>query len=54
MYVFRGRGPVVVYPLPLPFLVGGGESDVPACGPTVSIHKSRGNNVVCMHVQLKR
>ena len=50
-------------------LVGGGESDVPACGPPTSfpvhlassavtpagsVHKSRGDNVVRMWVQLKR
>ena len=48
---------------------GGGESDLPGCGPPAnfsvhlassavtqagSIHKSRGDNVVCMWVQLKR
>ena len=48
---------------------GGGESDVPACGPPVSfsvhlanstvtpagsVHKSRGDNVVRLWVQLKR
>ena len=59
---------VVVYPLPWPLLVGG-ESDVPACGPPASfsvhlassavtpagsVHKSRGDNVVRMWVQLKR
>ena len=48
---------------------GGGESDVPACGPPASfsvhlasssvtpvgsVHKSRGENVVRMWVQLKR
>ena len=48
---------------------GGGESDVPACGPPASfsvhldssavtpagsVHKSRGDNVVRMWVQLKR
>ena len=58
---------VVVYPLPWPLLVG--ESDVPACGPPASfsvhlassavtpagsVHKSRGDNVVRMWVQLKR
>ena len=58
---------VVVYPLPWPLLVG--ESDVPACGspasfsvhlassavtPAGSVHKSRGDNVVRMWVQLKR
>ena len=47
----------------------GGESDVPACGPPASfsahlassavtpagsVHKSRGDNVVRMWVQLKR
>ena len=57
----------VVYPLPCPLLVG--ESDVPACGPPAgfsvhlassavtpawSVHKSRGDNVVRMWVQLKR
>ena len=50
-------------------LASGGESDVPACGPPVSfsvhlassaatpagsVHKSRGDNVVRMWVQLKR
>ena len=59
---------VVVYPLPWP-LLSGGESDVPACGPPASfsvhlassavtpagsVHKSRGDNVVRMWVQLKR
>ena len=59
---------VVVYPLPWPLLVGG-ESDVSACGPPASfsvhlassavtpagsVHKSRGDNVVRMWVQLKR
>ena len=49
--------------------MGGGESDVPACGPPASfsvhlagsavtpagsVHKSRGDNVVHMWVQLKR
>ena len=58
---------VVVYPFPCPFLVG--ESDVPACDPPASfsvhlassavapagsVHKSRGDNVVRMWVQLKR
>ena len=58
---------VVIFPLPCPLLMG--ESDLPACGtlanlsvylassivtPAVSVHKSRGNNVVCMWVQLKR
>ena len=48
---------------------GGGESDVHACGPPASfsvhlpnsavnpagsVYKSRGDNVVCMWVQLKR
>ena len=48
---------------------GGGEPDVPACGPPTSfsvhlassevttagsVHKSRGYNVVCMWVELKR
>ena len=48
---------------------GGGESDVPACGPPASfsvhlassavtpagsVHKSRGDNVVRMWVRLKR
>ena len=48
---------------------GGGEYDVPACDPPTSfsvhlassadtpvgsVHKSRGDNVVCMWVQLKR
>ena len=56
--------------LPTPMtLASGGESDVPACGPPASfsvhlassavttagsIHKSRGDNVVRMWVQLKR
>ena len=56
--------------LPTPMkLASGGESDVPACGPPASfsvhlvssavtpagsVHKSRGDNVVCMWVQLKR
>ena len=50
-------------------LASGGESDVPACGPPASfsvhlassavtpagsVHKSRGDNVVRMWVQLKR
>ena len=50
-------------------LASGGSPDVPACGPPASIsvhlassavtpagsvHKSRGDNVVCMWVQLKR
>ena len=50
-------------------LSSGGESDVPACGPPASfsvnlassavtpagsVHKSMGDNVVCMWVQLKR
>ena len=50
-------------------LASGGESDVLACGPPVSfsvhlarstvtkagsVHKSRGDNVVRMRVQLKR
>ena len=58
---------VVVYPLSWPLLVG--EYDVPACGPPASfsihlvssavtpagsVHKSRGDNVVHMWVQLKR
>ena len=42
-------------------LASGGESVVPACGPLASsagtpagsVHKSRGDNVVCMWVQLK-
>ena len=64
----RGYVVVVVYPLPRP-LLGGGESDVPACGPPASfsvhlasstvtpagsVHKSRGDNVVRMWAQLKR
>ena len=56
--------------LPTPMaLASGGESDVPACGPPASfsvhlassavtpagsVHKSRGDNVVRMWVQLKR
>ena len=59
--------PVVVYPLPT--LASGGESDLPACSPPASfsvhltssavppagsVHKSRGNNVVRMWVQLER
>ena len=56
--------------LPSPMtLASGGESDVPACGPPASfsvhlassavtsagsVHKSRGDNVVRMWVQLKR
>ena len=50
-------------------LASGGESDVPACGPPASfsvhlassavtpvgsVHKSRGDNVMRMWVQLKR
>ena len=52
-----------------PLLVGGEDSDVPACGPPASfsihlassavtlagsVHKSRGDNVVRMWMQLKR
>ena len=63
--VGRSHTVVVVYPLPCLLLVGG----VPACGPPASfsvhltssavtpagsVHKSRGDNVVCMWVQLKR
>ena len=56
--------------LPTPMtLASGGKSDVPACGPPASfsvhlasgavtpagsVHKSRGDNVVRMWVQLKR
>ena len=58
--------------LPTPMALasgGGGESDVPACGPPASfsvhltssavtpagsVHKSRGDNVVRIWVQLKR
>ena len=56
--------------LPTPLtLVSGGSSDIPACGPPASfsvhlassavtpagsVHKSRGDNVVRMWVQLKR
>ena len=46
---------VVVYPIPWPLLVG--KADLPACSsvtPAGSVHKSRGVNVVCMWVQLKR
>ena len=60
---------VVVYPLPWPLLVGGGESDIPACCPPANfsvhlassavtpvgdVHKSRGDNMVRMWGQLKR
>ena len=63
----RKKALVVVYPLPWPLLVV--ESDVPACGPPASfsvhlassavtpagsVHKSRGDSVVRMWVQLKR
>ena len=56
-------------PTPMTLASGGGESDVPACGPPASfsvhlassavtsagsVHKSRGDNVVRMWVQLKR
>ena len=56
-------------PTPMTLASGGGESDVPACGPPAnfsvhlassavtpagSVHKSRGDNVVHMWVQLKR
>ena len=46
---------VVVYPLPCLWV---GESDHPAFGPSITpagfVHKSRGDNVVRMWVQLKR
>ena len=60
---------VVVNPLPKPLFMGGGESNHPSSGPPgiLSLHlantftipagavnKSRGDNVVCMWVQLKR
>ena len=63
----KERTVVVIYTLPWPLLVG--AFDVPACGPPASIsvhlvssavnpvgsvHKSRGDNVVRMWVQLKR
>ena len=56
-------------PTPMTLASGGGGSDVPACGPPASssvhlassavtpagsVHKSRGDNVVRMWVQLKR
>ena len=56
-------------PTPMTLASGGGESDVPTCGPPASfsvhlassavtpagsVHKSRGDNVVRMWVQLKR
>ena len=56
-------------PTPMTLASGGGESDVPACGPPASfsvhlasspvtpagsVDKSRGDNVVRMWVQLKR
>ena len=56
-------------PTPLTLASGGWESDLPACGPPVSlsvhlsmsavtpagyVHKSRSDNVVRMWVQLKR
>ena len=56
-------------PTPMTLAGGGGESDVTACGPPASfsvhlassavtsagsVHKSRGDNVVRMWVQLKR
>ena len=60
---------VVLCCLPTPMtLASGGESDVPACGPSASfsvhlassavtlagsVHKSRGDNVVCMWLQLE-
>ena len=51
---------VVIYLLPWPLPVG--ESDLPACGPPASVsvhlagsvHKSRGDSVVRMWVQLKQ
>ena len=54
-------------PTPMTLASGGGESDIPACGPPASfsvhlassavtpagsVHKSRGDNVVRMWVQL--
>ena len=56
-------------PIPITLASGGGGSDLPACGPPASfsvqlassavtlagsVHKSRGDNVVRMWVQLKR
>ena len=61
--------PCCCLPTPMTLASGGGESDVPACGPSAtfsvhlasssitpvgSFHKSRGDNVVRMWVQLKR
>ena len=48
--------------LPTPMTLASGESNVPACGipassavtPAWSVHKSRGDKVVRMWVQLKR
>ena len=63
------NGSCCCLPTPLTLASGWGESDLPACGPPVSfsvhlassavspsgsVHKSRGDNVVRMWVQLKR
>ena len=66
--VWNQSGPCCCLPTPMT-LASGGESDLPACGPPASfsvhlasiavtpagfVHKSTGDNVVRMWVQLKR